>query len=397
MVGARASWNRRRLKRALDPGAVPAAWIQPGVLDPEGAKLEHLFWCQGVGALKVLQTPELYDGMFPGYEAARGDSALWSRYFAERFEQTVYSPALMRATADRSLRVSASSFGSLDLYRKYGGDIILFGVSDTFIPVSTGLLRENLDELGRPQARGKRILLFARGNLTPEEVAWLARGIHGRPRKSALAVWGFSLTMARRQPLADMLRRDFFNLYRNWRAENNIARFDRRFPHPTWDVLLGAVSGAGAEGPRIPDAVAADARTLDAFLDSGDPARYAIDPDEADCDVTALSRGVDEALGELLKVADKVLLYVPPTAAAGRRGTAACLAPSVTAMLLTKAGPRVEVETSGWRSYGLTSRDYLYPAAEKGFWTLDPLHANASGARKITRVLARRVAEALTP
>lgn len=367
------------------------------MLDPEQAKLRGLFWSQGVGALKVLQTPELYDGIFPGYEEARGDAALWRRYFTELFEQTVYSPALMRATGDRSLRVSASSWGSLDLYRKYGGDILLFGVSDTFIPVSTGLLREELDALGRPEASGQKILLFARGNLTPEEVAWLARGIQGRPRRSKLAIWGFSLTMARRQPLADMLRRDFFTLYKNWRAENNIARFDLRFPHPTWDMFLGPPSSPGGDENRIPDAVASDPKALDAYLDRVDPATYAIDPDAADCDADRLSPGVDEALGELLKVADKVLIYIPPTAAAGRRGPAACLLPNVTALLRSKAGPRVEVETADWTSYGLASRDYLYPAAEKGFWTLDPLHANAAGARKITRTLARRAAEALTP
>jgi hypothetical protein len=398
MLGARYEWNRRSLERSLNAAAVPAEFVEPGVLTPEGAKLKHLFWCQGVGALRVLQNPELFDSLFPGYDAARADSGLWRRYFQELFDETVYSSVLMKASSARSLRVSASSLGGMDIFRKYGADILLFGVSDTFIPVSAGMLRDGLNETGIPALQGKRILQCARGYLTPETMSWYVKGLEGRSEKSALAIWGYSLTSVHRHPLEAMNRQALLRLYKNWRAENNIERFDRRFPHPSWDMFMGGTVEASEDAPGtllIPDASAADPRTLEAFLARADASSYAITRDTADCDMSAASRDADRAISELLKIADKVLIYVPPTSPLDRRGMPSCVVANMTAMLRSKAGARVAVETSDWTSYGVTDQDYLYAAGTKGFWRIDPVHANDGGARKISRALARRVAAVL--
>jgi len=357
------------------------------VTTPDGARARRLFWVQGVGALKVLETPELYESLFPGYEAARGDAALWRRYFTEVFDQTVYTPALVKASRAPSLRVSASSFGNMDLYLKYGADVLLYGVSDTFISTSAGMLSEELDALGAP---GKKVLVVARGNLTAEAAAWYAQGLQARPEKSALTLWGYSLTTAHRPALANLTHEQVLGLYRSWRAENNIARFDFRFPHPSWDSFVGGPALLAEDAPRgivIPDAAAAGDETLDAFLEKADASPYSIGLDEADCDTAAASRAVDRTLAEMLKVSDRVLLYLPPTSPLDRRGAPACALANLKAMLESKAGPRVTVETSDWTSYGLTNRDYLYPAGA-GRWKIDPVHANDAGARKISRRLA---------
>jgi hypothetical protein len=400
MLLSRGAWNRLRLARGLHPAAAPARYVEPEVLTPEGAKLRRLFWCPGVGALRVLENADLFDSLFPGYEAARGDAGLWRRYFTELFDQTVYSAALMKESTARSLRISASSLGSMDLFRKYGADVLVFGISDSFIPVSAGLLRDGLNETGVPALRDLKILQCARGHLTPPAVSWYAQGLNGRGKKVPLAMWGFSLVYAHRQPLEDMSRREVRTLYKSWRAENNIERFDRRFPHPSWDMLLGAKRPTDdlpvPGGLLIPDAAAADPRALDAFLDKADASVYSIGHDRNDCDMSQLSRETDAALTDLLQIADKVLIYIPPSSPLDRRGAPSCILPNLTAMLESKAGPRVSVETGDWTAYGLNNGDYLYATPQKGVWTIDPLHANDAGSRKISRVLARRAAAVLT-
>jgi hypothetical protein len=156
-------------------------------------------------------------------------------------------------------------------------------------------LNEELSALGE---RNKKILVLARGQLTAEAAAWYAQGLQGRPEKSALALWGFSLTTAHRQPLAAMTRSQVLGLYRNWRAENGISRFDYRFPHPSWDSFVGSPAGASVPdavpGTTIPDAVARDPQALDAFLDSASSS-YVIGLDTADCDMAEASRDADAA------------------------------------------------------------------------------------------------------
>jgi hypothetical protein len=401
MLGGRWAWNRNRLIRSLNASAVPAQYVQPGVLTPEGAKYKHLFWVPGIGAVRVLENPDLFDSLFPGYGAARTDAPLWTRYFNELFDQTVYSSVLIDASKSHSLRISASSLGSMDIFRKYGADVLVFGISDTFIPVSAGMLRDGLNETNIPGLRGFKILQCARGHLLPEAVSWYARGLQGAGKKARLALWGYSLVYAHRHPLEAMSRREVLGLYKNWRAENGIERFDRRFAHPSWDMFLGEGLWRRPEdeapgGMLIPDAVAADPKALDGFLNKGDAASYSIGHDENDCDMTELSRNTDIALAELLKVVDKVLVYIPPTSALNRRGIPACIIPNLTAMLKSKAGPHVTVSTDDWKDYGLNDGDYLYASGEDGSWKIDPLHANDAGARKISHGLALRAAAALT-
>ncbi|MFI5346120.1 MAG: hypothetical protein ACHQ51_07080 [Elusimicrobiota bacterium] len=401
MLIGRWAWNRGQLEHSLDAAALPAQYVQPGVLTPEGAKYKHLFWVPGVGALRVLENRDLFDSVFPGYEAARSDAALWTRYFSELFDQTVYSAVLINNSPLHSLRISASSLGSMDIFRRYGADVLIFGISDTFIPVSTGMLRDGLNETNIPGLHDLKLLQCARGHLLPEAVSWYAQGLQGTGQKARLALWGFSLVYAHKHPLESMSHREVRNLYKNWRAENGIERFDRRFPHPSWEMFVGEGLQKRPEeeaigGMLIPDGVAGDPKTLDEFLENGDASPYSIGHDEKDCDMSELSHNTDLALSELLRVADKVMVYIPPTSTLNRRGIPACIMPSLTAMLKSKAGPSVTVSTDDWKDYGLTNEDYLYASGKPGFEKIDPLHANDSGSRKISRGLARRISAVLS-
>ena len=355
----------------------------------EEAKLRGLFWSKAAGPVDLRARPELFAAVFPGYGGAEGDGALWRRYFGELFDQTVL-------VAPLGASVSASSLGGLDLFRARGGDLALLGVSDTFIPVPAGVLADALAKEGVP---GLKVLQLARGNETPEAVLWYARGLRSAGRRLKVAAWGVSLTYVRRDPLRAMMQGDLRSLYLSWKAENLIARWDRKFPHPTWDLFVGpGLQKAAAiedEGRLIDAPDAATAEKLKVALEARDDGRDLLSKDPADCDLTATSAQVDAAVAELSKTADAVFLFIPPTAPLTRRLGPGCALPALQTLVRAKAGPRVLVETADWDAYGLDYRDYVEPSSQPGKWKLDPIHANPGGATKIASYLAKRLAPAL--
>ena len=345
----------------------------------EGAKLRGRFWVAGAGS--VAREP-VAASLYPGYAPS---PASWGRYFRELFDQTTYLPGV--AEGDR--RVSASSLGALGLAREQGADALIFGISDSFIPV-------NPAGLGLP---GK-VLHVGRGNLLPEAVVWYAGALRGRP-KAKLAIWGHSLVYARRDPSDELVLGGVRALYRDWRGREVISRWDYRFPHPSWNLLIGPGLQQSLEfdneGLLIPDADARDPKRLRAFLEKHDSGGQLIVTGPSACDLGELSKRDDAAIAALLEVADKVLIFLPPTNPVDRRRGPSCLLPTMQNLLRSKAGPRVIVDAADWDAYGLSDRDYLYASSVPGMWKLDPIHANAEGGRKITARLSQAAKAALTP
>lgn len=340
----------------------------------EGAKLRGEFWVPGRGAVAP---KDVLPSLYPGYAP---EGAVWRRYFRELFDQMTY----LRGFGDS--RVSASSLGALGLAREQGADVLLFGISDTFIPVTPAGLG----------VEGK-VLHVGRGNLLPEAVVLYARALRGRP-KARLAVWGHSLVYARRDPSDSLVLGGVRSLYRDWRGREVVSRWDYRFPHPSWSLIVGPglqeAREVENEGLLIPDAEAADPKRLRAFLAAHDEGGHVIVSGPDACDLRGLSARDDAALAALLEVADRVLLWLPPTDVLDRAKAPACLLPSFQELMRSKAGPRVAVEASDWDAYGLDDRDYLYASRVPGFKRIDPIHANAAGGAKITARLGALVTAA---
>ncbi len=348
----------------------------------EEAKLRGLFWIPGSGAVAPA---EVLPSLYPGYSP---EGAAWRRYFRELFDQNTYLPG--RDADDR--RVSASSLGALGLAREQGADVVIFGISDTFIPV-------NPAGLGLPG----RVLHVGRGNLLPEAVTWYASALKGRP-KAKLAIWGHSLVYGRRDPSDALVLGGVRGLYRDWRGREVVAKWDYRFPHPSWDLVVGPGLQQAAEieneGLLIPDAIANDPKRLTEFLERNDDGAHRIERGPEDRNLADLSVRTDRTLAALLEIAEKVLIFLPPThpldRSRGRHGMFYAMQGGLNAYA---SGGTVFVDTEDWDAYGLTDRDYLYRSRVPGFWKIDPIHANAAGARKITARLSKaaKAALGLTP
>lgn len=369
--------------------AALARYAEPAATNYAAAKLRRLFWCdrQRV-ALRVLEDPELFDSVFPGYGESRLDGAFWGRYFRGQFDQTTYSPVLMRLTP--TVVLHTSWLGSLDLFRRYGADVMVFGLSETFMGLPAGMLRDELYGAGAQV----KVLQCARGHIFPDTLAWVSRAYADGGRRASLAVWGYSLSYTRPRPDHKQIDDGIRSLYRRWRAERFLGGswLGWRAPEVPWGLFFGpALQERLDEGKSVPllvpEGIRGDPRALEGLLRRDYLPRYAVDAREEDCGLREAPAQLDATLAQLLRFSDKVLIFMPPLTPLTTGQAPPCLLPAIRRMLESRAGPRVVVETGDWGSYGLDFADYVFSDGP-GRWSVDPFHVNDGGARKITAALA---------
>ncbi len=383
------------------PPDVPAldAVADKTVFTMEDARRRRLFWTQfsqGTGlAIRLLDDPELFESVFPGYRRARGDRELWRDYFLD-FEQSTFSPVLMRTTG-RLAMINTSWLGSLALYKKYGADIVLLGNSETFQNIPSGLLRDMLEK-GRDEAsRSLRVLSCGRSYMMPRTAALSAEAMAESGRAAKLVIWGYSRWNAGNADGDDPTDASALAAYLKSRRVGRrfLAGFDWPFEAvPTWDKLVPlGVQNVWNQKQAVardrlslmPDALARDPAAVDAFAARLASARAPSRGGSGKvCGIAEASADLDKALAAILRAADKALVFVPPTTDLVVPPCAA----EIDAMLRSKAGPRVMVVTDDWRSYGLRYHDYVWPSETPGISRLDGNHVNYAGAKKVTARIA---------
>jgi hypothetical protein len=381
-------------------GSLERAALDFAVRTPSDARTRRLFWlidADNLGAaLPLLENPELFASVFPGYGAARTDAALWDRYFTLPFDSRVFSSAL---SARSQPQVMTSWTGALALHAAYGADALLFGSSEVFTGLAPALLSR---ALATPASAEPKVLSLAVGNMSPEAVALAAGAAADTGRRARLAVWGYSLWNAYPSAHSESLRPD---LMRSWNARNGRTLRERlREAAPvSWDDLMPLslqlvwdAKHASTHGDvtfSLP--ASGDAATIERDAAALTPRVSEFEGiTEAACGLDGAARELDAALAQLLRAADKVLLYVPPTTPLERASVPPCFEPAVRRLLESRAGARVAVRMEDWRSYGLSYRDYLKPSNRDGRAWIDPNHVNAGGTLKVSALVGRWAAEA---
>jgi hypothetical protein len=356
----------------------------------------------GIG-LRVLQNPDLFESLFPGYQEVLTDTRFWDRYFQETFDQAVLSPALMRQGVT-DLLVATSWAGSADLYKKYGADILIFGPSTTYDSLPAGLLREDLDNIGNPLWQNKRVLQCGSA-VYPEVLTRMLSTFTSHGKKSALSIWGYGLNHTHRAGNYELEQNLARASYKKWRED---TFFDGSWPvmavpHLSWNTILGTgiqqdrETRGHSDRLLIANDVAADRTALEGLLAQQDMSPFSLGFVAQDCDLSVESAELDRGLAEMLQFSDKVVLFLAPTAPINRRHAPSCLMENLRSLLESKASPRVIVHSGDWDSFGLDYTDFLYPVKTPGMWRIDPSHPNAAGAKKVTAEIARLAVGALTP
>ncbi len=417
-----ASRGLRRLQESviLQDVAIGKGMASIAARHPGAARARHLFWAfrrgRDVGvALRVLETRELFEDLFPGYGEARSDAALWERYFsAEIAGQALYSPTL--SLRDLDFIVITSWLGSLELFRRYGADVALIGNSEVLAGIDGRLLAE---ASGTPNLK---VLHIGHAGMMPATARREAAVMGTSGRRTRVVVWGYSLWNSYvGEHAAEVIRHADGAL--NRAAPPPAARawrrvFPRGFDWGDWILqdrasvlkplrnrrgpMVGRVGGwevrqrAGQAGFTFPLSALSRPRVLEDMAALARPRYHGLaGMTPADCRLDGASRDLDAALAELLKLSDRVVLYLTPTTPLLGRAAPSCLRPAVVDMLRSKAGPRVLVETADWSGYGLGYEDFVFPNPKGGWANLDVNHVNFSGSLKVTAAIARMVREAL--
>lgn len=398
---------------------LPAEVLDTTVLSAAAAKRSRRFFLsrfdfRGIG-VKLLETPRLFEDVFPGYGEARTNATLWDRYFAQEFEANgFWVPSLSPSAPERL--VSFSWAGCATLYRDYGADIVLVGTSQVFRGIVPA-------ELAKTAGSERKILLCARPFLGPEGVQALSRDIAAAGRHARLLVWGYSLWDTGFD--AD---HDDEAVTERWEHELRDARTPpsalaghraELFALLSWDHLLpltyerarAGLSGAVAPLPEErslaalksqPEEVGfwlpadADEATTRSLADAAGPRFPPLEKLAGRrCDLANVAAQLDRTLSQALRSADRVFLFVPPVPPTTARVVPECVREGLAKLLRDRSSERVLVETSTWDRYGLEYRDFVYRfTPDGGVARFDPSHTNLAGARKITARLAARLREA---
>ncbi|MBI3288270.1 MAG: hypothetical protein HYZ74_01990 [Elusimicrobia bacterium] len=384
--------ERRRAARraALISEGLPSEYFDSRRLRDDDGELFAIRDDRGVrGWLRLLAHRELFDSVFPGYEEALTDRAFWRLYAALFSDSSVVSP-LVSGQADAT--VITSWAGNMELFRRYGADVLLLGSSEMYHALAPALLRDGMKSVGR------KVLSVGIANMSPAAVAFTAREMKNGGRRAHIAVWGYSLwnaahgkgyaeaeTFVRRSAARRSQVFSRSGASGRWKARRGLS----------WDRFIFNIErdwptdDGGKRVFLLNEADIADESAFAAAIGRLAPfdMRLSGSGDRA-CDMDAAGAELDAALAEILAVSDKVVLYLVPTTPLQIRSAPACYAPSVRRMLRARAGPRVMVMDADWRAYGLGYRDFLKRNARRGVWWIDTAHPNIAGARKINAVVA---------
>jgi hypothetical protein len=409
--------------------AVRSDWVSPEIHDPYAARSLKKFWAgtlssQGQIALDPLHSSELFSKLFPGYpDMMRTDRSLWADYFSRDFDVKVMSEAL----SENSLYGNTIYYpwiGCLDVFRRYGADIVIFGASDVAQSLPPDLFSTLVGQAKLSGLKNPRILTCLGAAGVPEAFGDMAREMLesiekvGRPK---WIVYGYSATSAYVDSVfyesAALSKVISMNSYRRNVALGSLSHWNHPVLFPwTWNDLirLGQVPShlpfvlatkkrdPAANFGRwsvLPQMISRDylreegsLRLLLSVEPFKNPLLLGNTLDSCDWIQESKTR-LDQAMQSFHRLAPHVLLYLSPSTGDDLAVTPSCYASSVSSMLQGEKTDGVTVSVDPPGAYGLTYADFVFGDSVEGPLWIDAIHPNIYGARKVTRKIVDRMAE----
>lgn len=395
---------------SFDPMGLPSDWVKPlnapnadGGVSREFRALLN-FTTSEVG-LRVLENPDAFDSVFPGYSELRSNDALWRGYFRETMVSGMtWAPALNR-NPKLPIMASGSYLGNLRIYLKAGAEILSFGTSQAYHALVPAQVSEAASAPG-PGGR-KRFLSLAMPGGTLSEVSGVIRFVSTRKHRVEWALLGFSPSWAvlNRHPTREAGVRPEVALLRGRQGLRKLFDDALAFRPPVipWSqvfrwhrpLISAPAPVTNEQGVRehlkrhfisFPKGRHEEPGWLDARVTElmGTNVKRV---SATVCDLYEHSRALDRVLSELKTVAENVLLYIPPTHPLLYRGMPECLLPRIRQLLESKVDDRVRVFLG---DAGVRSEDFVFPFTEARD-QLNLLHVNFQGASKVSAELARQI------
>jgi hypothetical protein len=428
ILGAGASWVSRRWVGPQGPlleqdlslqTRLPGKWIDPAVTKTSQVRTRHEFWAfekssVAGSAVRLLESPELRSALFPGYpEQMFADVELWRDYFGRDQSSTAWLPPL-QSRSRTGVLLYQSWLGCLDIYRRYGADVVIFGSSETFRSVVPEVLAKSAG------SEKRRVLLCTTTYSYPQQAEWVLHEMAraGKPVPAwiilGVSVWSlyqghpaFIAAQAEKHGVMDRYlasRYGRFSLDLKPSEELRPPRWDDLFT-PTWAMLSKHRSRVGLDLNPVsylkahPDAPA-DGEFLSSAMTGGNLDR-ALSPmkpsfplfkglSARECEgaePTALEPVVRAARAG----AGHVLVYVPPVSPRILATLPKCYLERFAAAINALHDEKTRIQAEGSASYGLTDADYIYSGEIDGIAKFDSVHTNYVGALKVSARIQHRL------
>jgi hypothetical protein len=397
------------------------------------AKSRKQFWLfpfdfesDGVG-LRLSDNVEVFHSLFPNYpNEMRSDVGLWDVYFRKKFNSVAW-PDILNPEASELKMVFQAWQGNLEVYRRYGADGVILGSSEVGFSIIPGVVSKTVN----PVIPNNKLLLLTRFALGARPVQRMADILlQLKPNKNSLqrpikyVLWGYGVWTANDRASSvigaeDIALEELEEYLSNQKSItlSNIVNFkgSQILPKPLWDMIfpngiqeLRRVQqeevfhhtwNSSAGGDRI-----YQKESQQSFLFSGNPgfteerlsrlakqakpfSGYLAPMNETACNLAEADKILNSTLESLLKVSDRVFLYLTPTTPLHWGIAPPCFRSAVIKMLENKKSDRVIVKTEGWENYGLTWSDFVKLHYKFGLYELDYNHTNLQGAQKISRII----------
>ena len=402
-------------------GRLPVEWLDLGVLRVQKVRRREEFWAfeksnvEGT-ALRVLETPALREALYPGYPPEMfADRELWRAYASRDFSSTAWLPPL-QPYSSYGILTYQSWMGCLDIFRRQGADVVIFGSSETFRSLVPQVLSGD---------KARKVLLCTTTSSYPEQAQWVAREMAkpGMPRAQwvifGISLWslhqGHDRYLSIQAEKRSLLDRYLASRYGQYEADVKAAEVLRP---PTWDDLYSPNLSAWsrhrsrAHGPttaadyfaRQPETVATGAIARK-VLEGGDfgaalagfkPSFPLLDGvDEKLCAPGALDAEglLGPSIRAVARIADHTLLYVPPISPRMRAVLPGCYLDTFARALQSFGdGGAVTLAAEKAEDYGLADSDYLYAGDLETVVKYEAVHTNFAGAVKVSRRIESRLA-----
>ena len=407
---------------------IPQGWSL-GSTSHAKAQWSHQLWTSSPDrstpslTLDFLNQPDLFSIIFPGYpNEMKQDQKLWSIYFKRDFDQKIQLRKISEFS-QYALLIPLPWMGCLDIYEKYGADILLIGASD----VAQGLMVDQLSQEVAPSFPKARVLSCTTpGSSAPVILNFIRtlKSLHP-PRKVKWTVVGLSPSgFLSTFPFAtslQLLKQDIMTDFKKRKYLGSWESLNQGWSLPiTWNDLIPARKARNHLPPEtankmismtdaIPErwsvhpgsftrAEINDEKGLQYFLSKQPIQHIFIQKDlvKNECEPPDhIQKLLFQIKEELKPVSDKTLLFLFPTLGYEMHDLPDCFLPEIVHAFEQSEDAQTNVLYKGHADYGLNVTDHIIgDSKDHTLFKIDLVHPNKFGAAKITSVIAHEILRA---
>ena len=391
----------------------------------ERAKWSKNFWSvsidksQPLKVLDAIQDKKLFNLLFPGYpDEMRFDRSLWSVYFNRDFDQKIQIKQLS-ISSESGVLVPTSWIGCLDIYQKYGADILLIGASN----VAQGVMIDSLYQKLNSKYANPRVLACTTPAMTPDIASEFINVIKSlkSPIKPTWTIIGLgpseflstfpffdTLQFTKQEALADFKKKKFFGI---------LEVYNQKFSIPlSWNNVIPV--------RRLATHLPLDQEIKRVQMSINIPDRWSIDPEnftneevgseerlfeklnkstfknayvesalvESECQKQNLNvEKMYNITSQAKQISEYVLLFLFPTVGTELRSAPDCFLKLTRSLFDKKSTKRVRYLAGKKEAYGLKISDYVLREGAANYFKVDLVHPNKIGADKITSKIAEEI------